>query len=84
MKLLKLITGLAVLTGFCGCATKMTINAASGFAEVGAASKAQPAYYLLVPVTVPIDIVGTPFFYLLWAAHTEDASCGKFFALFFR
>ncbi len=84
MKIISLANLLLALHTFCGCTTTATINAAKGFPDSHDDAKGQPAFYLLVPITIPFDIVGTPFYYLLWAAHTEDHSCGKFFGQFFE
>jgi len=75
----RLIAGFVLLCGLCGCTTTITVKAAKGSGTEGSA---QPAFYLLVPIAVPVDVVGTPFYYLLWAAHTDDPSCGRFFRVF--
>jgi hypothetical protein len=66
-----------------GCASTATIRTAKGLPSLSPNAHGQPAFYLLLPLTVPVDVVGTPFFYLLWHAHRDgDASCKAFFKEF--
>ena len=61
----------------CGCITYSTIDAAKGSprkhgnGEMVPAAKPEPGYYWLVPLTVPADIVTSPFqgiwFLMVWA-----------------
>jgi len=60
-----LLFGLLIFSG--GCMTSATLDSARGYAqtnekgEIVAEAKSKPGYYALLPLTVPADIITSPF-----------------------
>jgi len=75
MKTFRIILLLALLASTNGCMTYSTIKRAKGEQNpvMGSPAKEpQPGYYALVPLTVPADIVTSPFQLLFYAIAKAD------------
>ena len=79
MKMLCTILLFALLVSTNGCITYSTVKRAKGEENpvLGRpASEPQPGYYALVPLTVPADIVTSPFQLILYVLAYASASGG--------
>jgi hypothetical protein len=65
MKMFRLMVVGFALAALCGCATSRAVSAAKGEPYYNKDGQyiertAQPAYYLLVPLTIPLDVAFGP------------------------
>jgi hypothetical protein len=80
----KLLVVAVLCQGLCGCLSMRTVESARRYefvdenGEVMEVKKAKPGYYLLLPLTVPVDAVMTAsvvgFFVILFGASSGSSS----------